>query len=192
MNSTLRNQYQWNVYGNSHIFIDENACEDVVSLMAAILSRPQYVEWLIWTVGESFLRYKHISHLLTSKSQSRYTTLLFAFARHCYVAWWRHQIKIVSALLAIWAGNSPVTGEFPAQGQWRAGLMFSLMCVWINGWVNNREAGDLRRYRAHYDVILIRSKLRGLLTYVLTMDFLYEKIDTCYGSMSMWDSCQYM
>ena len=26
-------------------------------------------------------------------------------------------------------------------------------CVWINDWVNNREAGDLRRYRAHYDVI---------------------------------------
>ena len=26
---------------------------------------------------------------------------------------------------------------------------------WINGWVNNREAGDLRRYRAHYDVIVI-------------------------------------
>ena len=25
--------------------------------------------------------------------------------------------------------------------------------VWINGWENNREAGDLRRYRAHYDVI---------------------------------------
>ena len=30
--------------------------------------------------------------------------------------------------------------------------MFSLICVWINGWVNNREAGDLRRYRDHYDV----------------------------------------
>ena len=30
--------------------------------------------------------------------------------------------------------------------------MFSLICVWINGWVNNREAGDLRRYRAHFDV----------------------------------------
>ena len=27
-----------------------------------------------------------------------------------------------------------------------------LICVWINCWVNNREAGDLRRYRAHYDV----------------------------------------
>ena len=30
-----------------------------------------------------------------------------------------------------------------------------LICVWINGWVNNREAGDLRRYRVHYDVILM-------------------------------------
>ena len=33
-------------------------------------------------------------------------------------------------------------------------LMFSLICVWINDWVNNREAGDLRRHRAHYDVIV--------------------------------------
>ena len=30
--------------------------------------------------------------------------------------------------------------------------MFSLICTWINGWVNNREAGDLTRFRAHYDV----------------------------------------
>ena len=33
--------------------------------------------------------------------------------------------------------------------------MFSLICVWINSWVNNREAGDLRRYRGHYDVNVI-------------------------------------
>ena len=43
----------------------------------------------------------------------------------------------------------------PHIGQWRGALMFSLICVWINGWVNNREAGDLRRYRAHYDVTLM-------------------------------------
>ena len=35
--------------------------------------------------------------------------------------------------------------------------MFSLICVWINGWVNNREAGDLRRYLAHYDVTVMGS-----------------------------------
>ena len=34
-------------------------------------------------------------------------------------------------------------------------LMFSLIYAWINGWVNNREAGDLRRHRAHYDVTVM-------------------------------------
>ena len=33
--------------------------------------------------------------------------------------------------------------------------MFSLFCAWINGWVNTREAGDLRRHQAHYDVIVM-------------------------------------
>ena len=33
--------------------------------------------------------------------------------------------------------------------------MFYFICVWINGWVNNREAGDLRRHLAHYDVTVM-------------------------------------
>ena len=45
--------------------------------------------------------------------------------------------------------RSPVNS--PHKGQWRGALMFSLICVRINGWVNNGEAGDLRRYRAHFD-----------------------------------------
>ena len=45
----------------------------------------------------------------------------------------------------------------PHKGQWRGDLMLSLLCVWINGWVNNREAGDLRRYHALYDVIVMGS-----------------------------------
>ena len=32
---------------------------------------------------------------------------------------------------------------------------FFLICAWINRWVNNRGAGYLIRYRAHYDVIVI-------------------------------------
>ena len=43
----------------------------------------------------------------------------------------------------------------PHKGQWRGALIFSLICVWLNGCINNREAGDLRRYRAHYDVSVI-------------------------------------
>ena len=68
---------------------------------------------------------------------------------HTAIQWWRHQMETFSALLAICAGNSP------HKGQWRGALMFSLIRVWINGWVNNRESGDLRRYRAHYDVIVM-------------------------------------
>ena len=69
--------------------------------------------------------------------------------------WWLHQMETFSALLAICAGNSPVPVNSPHKGQWRGALMFSLICVWINDWVNNREAVDLRPYRVHYDVILM-------------------------------------
>ena len=64
-------------------------------------------------------------------------------------------METFSALLALWAGNSPVPVNPLRRGQWRGALMFSLICAWIKGWVNNRKAGDLRRRRAHYDVILI-------------------------------------
>ena len=74
---------------------------------------------------------------------------------HRAYAWWRHQMETFSALLAICAGNSSVPGEFPTHRPVTRALMFSLICVWINGWVNNREAGDLRRYRGHYDVIVM-------------------------------------
>ena len=33
--------------------------------------------------------------------------------------------------------------------------MFSFVCAWTNSLVNNRDAGDLRRHRAHYDVTLM-------------------------------------
>ena len=91
-------------------------------------------------------------------------------------SWW-HQIETFSALLAICAGNLPITGEFPAEtfprywsfvrgihrspvnspqkGQWSGSLMLSLICAWINGWVNKSEAGDLRRHRTHYGVTVM-------------------------------------
>ena len=52
------------------------------------------------------------------------------------------------------------TMNSPHKGQWRAPFMFSLSCTWIDGWVNNSEAGDLRRYRAHYDVIVMNTVLK--------------------------------
>ena len=67
--------------------------------------------------------------------------------------------------------RSPVNS--PHKGQWRGALMFSSICVWINGWVNNREAGDLRRHRAHYDVMVMYLASQFLL---LTLSASAEKI----------------
>ena len=58
--------------------------------------------------------------------------------------------RSISALLALCAGNSPVIGEFPA----RRPVTRSFEVFSSNGWINYREVGDLRRHRAHYDVIV--------------------------------------
>ena len=59
------------------------------------------------------------------------------------------------------------TVNSPHKAQWRGALMFSFICVWINGWVNTSEAGDLRRYRVRCDVILmwLGTHARGLVQY---------------------------
>ena len=74
------------------------------------------------------------------------------YRSHWTIPWWRHQMETFSVLLALCAGNSPVTGEFPTQRPVTRSFDVSLICVWTNRWVNNRGAGNLRRYRAHYDV----------------------------------------
>ena len=74
----------------------------------------------------------------------------------CIDSWWRHEMETFSALLAICAENSPVPGEFPAQRPVTRSFDV-LICIWINGWVNSRDAGDLRDHRAHYDVIVMSS-----------------------------------
>ena len=43
----------------------------------------------------------------------------------------------------------------PHKGHWSGALMFSLILTWINGWENNREAGDMIRHCAHYDVTVM-------------------------------------
>ena len=65
------------------------------------------------------------------------------------------------ALQAIWEGDSLVIGEFPAQKRVtrKFDVFFFWPASWINGWVNNFDAGDLRRYRANDDVIVMDNNL---------------------------------
>ena len=94
---------------------------------------------------------------------------LFDIVKHCHhviilsnhthddVMKWKHFPRYWSFVRGI--HRSPVNS--PRKGRWRGALMFSLICVWINGWVNNREAGDLRRYRARYDVNVMIEVITG-------------------------------
>ena len=62
------------------------------------------------------------------------------------------------ALLAMCEGNSAVPGEFPAQRPMTQSFDVFFDLRLNNNWVNNREAGDLKRHRTHYDVITMSSK----------------------------------
>ena len=72
-------------------------------------------------------------------------------ASHDDVIKWKHFPRYWPFVRGI--HRSPVNSLH--KGQWLAALIFTLICARINGWVNNREAGDLRCHRAHYDVIVI-------------------------------------
>ena len=60
-----------------------------------------------------------------------------------------------------WIHRSPVNS--PHKGQWRGALMSSLICVWTNGWISNRDAGDLRSRRARYDATVMMCKVSAIL-----------------------------
>ena len=87
----------------------------------------------------------------------------------CWWNMWRQRLRLLESGQVIYRVSMPPTslnpmmtssnGNFFAftDRRWippqRPGTrMFSLNCAWTNGWVNNRDTGDLRRHRTHYDV----------------------------------------
>ena len=99
-----------------------------------------------WVLSGGSMPTDVMLYLVKLKANSREPS-----GRHDDVIKWKHFPRYWPFVWGI--HRSPVNS--PHKGQWRGALMFSLICVWINGWVNNREASDLRRYRAHYDFIVI-------------------------------------
>ena len=86
---------------------------------------------------------------------------------HDDVIQWKHFPRYWPFVLGI--HRSPVKSP-----QWRRALMFSLICARTNAWVNNGEAGDLRRHRPHYDVIVME----------ITRDWLIDVHKLCTNSIS--------
>ena len=97
------------------------------------------------------LEFKHVKFVVKNNNFPSLTTITLCakFQIHDDVIKWKHFPRYWPFVRGI--HRSPVNS--PHKGQWRRALMFSLIC--INDWVNNREAGDLRRCCAHYDVIVV-------------------------------------
>ena len=96
---------------------------------------------------------------MVSSLRKRRNSSTLSMELHFFVLpWWRHQWKYFQRYWPCVRGihRSPVNS--PHKDQWRGALMLSLICARINAWENNRKAGDLRRHRAHYDVIVMRDR----------------------------------
>ena len=121
VNWTLGNKLQWNFNRNRNIFIQEKALENVVCEMASILSRPQCVSKDVhlfraytdnscirtWDDKQT-LQWHHNGRDSVSNHQPHDCLLNRLF---------RRRSKKISKLrvTGLCAGNSPGTGEFPAQ-----------------------------------------------------------------------------
>ena len=99
--------------------------------------------------------------------------------------------------------TGPLHREFTSH-QWiprtNSSFAVSLVCAWINGWVNNREVGDLRRHLVHYDVSVMACRHRSncILVLDLTPGFnglgkgncktrrKYFSVGTCWGLCQMF------
>ena len=109
---------------------------------------------------------------------------------HDDVIKWKHFPRYWSLVREI--HRSPVNSLH--KGQWRGALMFSLICVRIDGWVNNGEAGDLRHHRSHYDAIVIDCKLVdkevqiGAICHFHYSSFPYNAVSQKHGTFCVYIS----
>ena len=85
-----------------------------------------------------------------------------SIANHDDVIKWKHFPRYCPFVRRI--HRSPMIS--PPKGQWRGALMFSLIYARINGWVNNGEAGDSRRHRAHYDITVMYPNAPWFFTFI--------------------------
>ena len=87
------------------------------------------------------------------------TWLNHLYASSCQLSQWGHDDVIKwKHFPRCWPfvrGIHRSPANSPHQGQWRGVMMLLLICAWINGWINNREANDLRRHRTHYDITVM-------------------------------------
>ena len=113
---------------------------------------------LVFPFPVVFIKYSKVVFVLYQCTLKQVVGSPYVAAKHDDVIKWKHFPRYWPFVRGI--HRSPVNSQH--KGQWHGALIFTLILLWRNGGVNNREAGDLRRHRAHYGVIvMVSSQLDG-------------------------------
>ena len=109
------------------------------------------IRWLLWTGFIVLSKYVLNIPVFGGYLPSIHVgTNVYIRKNHDGVIKWKHFPRYYTFVQEI--HRSPVNSP---KGQWRGAMMLSLICAWIKGRVNNSDAGDSRRHRGHYGVIVM-------------------------------------
>ena len=113
------------------------------------------LRWFLWTSFWTFVLIANVLRRHDNDDICCNHQMLRSLCLACSLFMMTSPCGNISALLAFVSGIHQSPMNSPNRGLWHGALMFSLIGSWTNGWVNNRDVGDLKRYRTLYDVIVI-------------------------------------
>ena len=118
---------------------------------------------------------------INTKITISWAHIQFATPVYTSFSWRRHQMETFPALLAICAGNSPVTGEFAAQRPVTQSFDVFFDLRLAKRLSKNGEASDLRCHCAHYDVTVMHiSNSNAILQDITIGVTIYRGQTTCH------------
>ena len=129
----------------THIDMPTYPVSHSITLCALIIFR----EWVLcWRNGcEAFILAPHKWDI--------YATVLTPVCNDMMTSSNENIFRVTGLLCGEFTGPGEFPTQRPVTRRFGVFFLFCFIRVWINGWVNNREAGDLRRYRAHFDVTIM-------------------------------------
>ena len=152
----------------------DNATPSNKPLSGSILAQIYVSIWFHWATVN--LTHRYFAHILKSSTWYIYLrTCCCLSSFHDDVIRWKHFPRYWPFVREIHRSLVDSTHKGPSRGA----LMFSLISAWTKSCTNNREAGDLRRHRAHYVVTVMGITKQNPVIFIL-----YAPVTTnhCYFS----------
>ena len=126
--------------------------KSLIRHLAHAIGNVRHVRWFSWTLDLCYVRWD--ADIIDSCSFDPALWWLQHWllgADQDGIIKWKHFLRQWPFV----RGNHWLPVNSPHKGQWHGALTFTLIHAWTNGWVNNRDASDLRCHHTHYDVTVM-------------------------------------